>query len=470
MPVLAIDQGTSSTKAIVLDDDGIVVAKVTKSVTTRTVADQVTQDPAELLASVIGAGREAVAHSGRSIDAVGLANQGETVMAWDRVSGAPDGPAISWQDGRAAAVCGRLQDHAERLHALTGLPLDPYFSAPKLTWLQEQGAKGAVTTSDTWLLHQLTGEFVTDVTTASRSLVLDLDARQWSSEALELFGLPLEAMPRLTTCAEVVGYTNAFGPDIPISGLAVDQQAALIAQGCLESGLAKCTYGTGAFLLLSTGSTSLRSTSGLSSSVAFEAGGSHGYCLDGQSYTAGAAISWLARIGLLRDPAALDAALDGALDRELVAVPALAGLGSPWWSPSARGTIEGLGLESTAEDIIRAVIEGVCAQIAILCRAATKDMGSPLQALRVDGGLTRSSSLLQIQADLLQIPVEVYPSPDATALGVAALARCGRDGGPFEPPAFEPVAVVEPSMTADEAGHRLARFEAAVARSLEASK
>jgi glycerol kinase len=469
VPVLAIDQGTSSTKAIVVDDDGAVIAEATQAVGTRATADRITQDPNELLSSVIDTGREALARAGVVVDAVGLANQGETVLAWDRASGAPESPAISWQDGRAAVVCERIRDHAARLHELTGLPLDPYFSAPKLAWLREQGATGVVTTSDAWLIHKLTGEFVTDVTTASRSMVLELESRQWSDEALEIFGLSSDSMPSVTTCAEVVGHTTAFGADIPVAGLAVDQQAALVAQGCMEAGLAKCTYGTGAFLLLSTGATPVRSMAGLSSSVAFEAGGAHGYCLDGQSYSAGAAISWLARVGLLGDPAALDRAIDGALDRQLVAVPALAGLGSPWWSPSTRGTIEGLGLETTADDITRAMIEGVCAQIALLCAAAIKDMGLPLRTLRVDGGLTRSSALLQIQADLLQIPVEVSPSPDATALGVAALARCGRDGGSFVPPTFEPVTVVEPSMSADEAAHRLARFEAAVARAIEAS-
>lgn len=469
MAVLAIDQGTSSTKAIVLDEEGTVLAEATRRVSTRTVADEITQDPAELLASVVDAGREAVGLFGGPIDAVGLANQGETVVAWDRASGVAEGPAISWQDGRSAGVCARLRDRAERLHQLSGLPLDPYFSAPKVMWLREQGVQGVITTSDTWLIHQLTGEFVTDVTTASRSMVLDLEARRWSVEALEIFELAEAEMPRVTTCAEVIGHTTAFGGVVPLAGLAVDQQAALIAEGCLEVGMAKCTYGTGAFLLLCTGEEAIRSTSGLASSVAYEVGTHHGYCLDGQSYTAGAAVSWLTRMGLLGDPAALDAAIDRAVDHEVVAVPALAGLGSPWWSPGTRGTIEGIGLETTADDITRAMIEGVCAQVALLCRAATLDMGAPLAALRVDGGLTKSMSLLQIQADLLQIPVEVYPSPDATARGVAALARCGVDGGRLAPPVFEPVAIVEPVMAPDEASRRLARFDAAVTRAIEAT-
>lgn len=469
MPVLAIDQGTSSTKAVVVDDAGHVLAEATRAVATHAKGEEITQDPHEILASVVAAGREALERSGEVVDGVGLANQGETVLAWDRATGEPTGRAISWQDGRAAIVCQRLESSTARLGELTGLPLDPYFSAPKLAWLREQGARGVVTTSDTWLLHQLTGEFVTDVTTASRSMVLDLDRRTWSEEALDIFGLGDLELPRITTCAEEIGMTAAFGPSLRVTGLAVDQQAALVAEGCLEPGMAKCTYGTGAFLLISTGSVPTRSKSGLASSVAYAAGGSYGYCLDGQSYTAGAAVSWLARVGLLADPAGLDASLMAATDHEVLSVPALAGLGSPWWMPQARGTIEGVGLETTADDITRAVIEGVCAQVAIVCRAASDDIGAPLERLRVDGGLTKSRALLQIQADLLQVPVEVYPSPDATALGVAALARCGLDGGTFSPPSFIPSAVVEPVLSADEAAHRLGRFEAAVARALAAA-
>jgi glycerol kinase len=467
--VLAIDQGTSATKAVVVADDGTIVAEATRPVATAAVGDRVTQDPAQVLASVIDAGRAALAGAPIPVDAVGIANQGETVLAWDRTTGVPEGPAISWQDGRAASVCERLRPYADRVQQLTGLPLDPYFSAPKMTWLRSQGARGTITTIDSWLLFHLTGEYVTDVTTASRSAVFDLDARSWSAEALGIFDLGEIEMPRLVSCAEQIGTTSAFGPLLPVTGLAVDQQAALVAEGCLEAGLAKCTYGTGAFLLLSLGAAATRSTSGLATSVAFDAGGEVGYCLDGQSYTAGAAITWLAASGLLDDAGSLDRAVAAASDHDLVVVPALAGLGSPWWAPAARGSIEGIGLETTRDDIVAATVAGVCAQVALICRAAEGDVGMPLRSLRVDGGLTRARGLLQAQADLLQIPVEVYPSPDATALGVAALAACGFHGGRLEAPPFVPTAVVEPVMGPAEATERLSRFEGAVARAIDAA-
>lgn len=270
MRVLALDQGTSGTKAVVVED-GVVVASAEEPVRPAYLTDgRVEQDPGALLGSVLAAGRRAAADAGGGIDAVALANQGETVLAWDPDSGAPLTTAIVWQDGRAASVCADLAEHGERVAAATGLVLDPYFSAPKMAWIRRNLTRdGVVTTTDSWLLHALTGELVTDVTTASRSLLLDLDAVDWSPELLEIFGLADERLPRLVACDEVVGTTSAFGgADVPVVGLLVDQQAALLAQDCRAAGETKCTYGTGAFLLTSTGAAPTRSTAGLTTSVA----------------------------------------------------------------------------------------------------------------------------------------------------------------------------------------------------------
>jgi glycerol kinase len=441
-------------------------------VATRSVADGgVEADPEELFGSVVAAGKAALAAAGAPAGAVALANQGETVLAWDRATGTPLSPAIVWQDRRAAAVCERLADRAAELTALTGLPLDPYFAAPKMTWLRENLTDcGVVTTTDTWLLHRLGGQYVTDAATASRTMLLDLDAVTWSEAACAAFGLDAAALPAVADCAGVVGETAAFGPPLPIAGIAVDQQAALLAEGCLAPGDAKCTYGTGAFLLVTTGSAAARSSAGLSASVAWRLGGATTYCLDGQVYTAGSAVRWLAGLGVLAEPAGLDAAGRTVPDSGgVIFVPALAGLGAPFWQPGARGLLTGLHLGTEPGHLVRAVAEGIAASVALLVSAAVSDMGRELTALRVDGGLTRSRLLMQAQADLLQRPVLICRSADATALGVAALARLGLGdaasaaeavGAPEMDTVVE--AVVEPAITADEAAERLVAFRSAL--------
>ena len=474
MNILAIDQGTSATKALVVGDGGAILSATECPVYPKASGDgAVEQDPAELLASVIAAGRAAVTQAGVVVHGVGLANQGETVLAWDRPSGRPLTTALSWQDRRATSVTDDLAPHRDRLGAISGLALDPYFSAPKLAWLRRNlTTEGVVTTTDTWLLHALTGEFVTDVTTASRSMVLDLDNRCWSEEAVTIFGLDRADLPEVVGCATPIGTTAAFGPSLPVTGLAVDQQAALVGEGCLMAGQAKCTYGTGAFLLVTTGPMARRSNHGLSASVAWEVPGSVAYCLDGQSYTAGAAVTWLVSMGLLEGAEDLDAVAASVRDSGGVTmVPALAGLGAPYWCPSATGTLEGLDLHSTPAHVVRATLEGLAAQVALVGVAASDDLGGPLVELRVDGGLTRSEFLMQHQADLLQIPIEVFASPHATALGIAALARLGLENTWEAPdvPSPAPSARYEPRMGADEAAARLDRFTAAAERAIAAS-
>jgi glycerol kinase len=463
--VLALDQGTSGTKALVVED-GAVLASAEVAVRPSYLPDgRVEQDPQALLDSVLEAGRRAVAETGVGIDAVALANQGETVLAWDPTTGEPLTVALVWQDGRAESVCARLRDHSDAIAHKTGLVLDPYFSAPKMAWIREHLTRdGVVTTTDSWLLHRLTGEYVTDVTTASRSLVLDVDSVTWSPDLLELFGLEGERMPRLVACDEVVGTTSAFGGDVPVVGLMVDQQAALLAQDCRDHGETKCTFGTGAFLLTATGATAPRSHAGLTTSIAARLRGETTYCLDGQVYTAASAVRWLVDLGLLDQADAVDSATSGSGDAVLF-VPALAGLAAPWWRADATASFTGLTLASTSADLVAGVLRGIAAQVVDLLGVVEGDVGHAVPRLRVDGGLTRSEFLMQSQADLAQVPVEVYPSADATALGVAAAARIG-----LEPAAsvddvvggWTPSRTYEPQWSPDRARDHLTRWRRAV--------
>ncbi|AZK98041.1 MULTISPECIES: FGGY family carbohydrate kinase [Streptomyces] len=468
--VLAVDQGTSGTKAVVVDHDGTGLALAEAELRPRYGdGGVVEQDPAALLASVLDTGRRAVAAAGRPVDVVALANQGETVLAWDPGTGAALTPAVVWQDRRAESECARLADHAELIAARTGLVLDPYFSAPKMAWLRRNlTTEGVVTTVDSWLLHHLTGAFVTDAATASRSLLLDLDRADWDPELAALFGLADEPLPRIAACDEIVGTTRAFGREIPVAGIVVDQQAALLAEGCLEAGEAKCTYGTGAFLLANTGTEAVRSTSGLTTSVAWRARGRTPYCVDGQVYTAASAIRWLHDLGFIRSASELDTMAAPESDGTLC-VPALAGLAAPWWRSDATATFTGMTLSTRPEHLVLAVVQGVAAQVATVSDLVAADLGSPLTRLRADGGLTRSRTLMQAQADLARLPVEVYPSPHATPLGAAALARLALDPGLSLRDAvgdWKPSAVYEPEWSEDRAADFRATWTAVAETSL----
>ena len=463
MAVLAIDQGTSATKAVVVDDDGTVVGLAEVPITVHATSDGgVEVDPEALWASVLAAGRQAIAASGNPpLTAIGLGNQGETVVAWDRATGRAIGPAIVWQDRRSSVVCDRLAEHGPRLAQLTGLELDPYFVAPKMVWLRDRIENGLIlTTSDTWLLHRLCGAFVTDVATAGRTLLLDLESGRWSDEACAIFGIEPSTLPTVVGNATALGECSEFGGNVAVTGACVDQQAALFAEACHTVGEAKCTYGTGAFMLACTGSTPTRSTNGLVGCPAWKLDDKLTWCLDGQVYTVGAAVSWLIAMGVMSEPGDLDR-LGGAVDDAggVTFVPALAGLAAPYWKPHAKAAFTGMSLSTERGHLVRAAIDGITAQVALLAHAAGRDLGAPITRLRVDGGLTRSSTLLQVQADLLQCPVEVYPSPHATALGVAAFAAigAGRAASPIE---WMPSAVVEPSINADRAAAQLERWQA----------
>jgi glycerol kinase len=376
---------------------------------------------------------------------------------------------VVWQDRRAKAVCARLADAAGRVAALTGLVLDPYFSAPKMRWLRENVTTGGVvTTSDTWLVHQLCGAFVTDASTASRSLLVGLDDVVWNGELLEVFGLAAEPLPAIVPNDAIVGTTRVFGGELPVTGLIVDQQAALLGEACIQAGDAKCTFGTGAFLLACTGTTPVRSTAGLTTSVAWRLRDQTSYCIDGQVYTAASAVRWITQLGLITGADQLDTSAAPSSDGVLC-VPALAGLAAPWWDSAATASFSGMTLSSGRGHLVRALLEGIAAQVAGLTGLIAADLGGPLTRLRVDGGLTRSRVLMQAQADLAEIPVEVYPSAHATPFGAAACARLALDpaaGLADVTGGWKPEHTYEPAWSADRAADHLARWQLAATAAL----
>ena len=464
--VLTIDQGTSGTKALVVDGDGNLLGLSEHPVRPHYLpGGGVEQDPHELLASVVGAGRAAVSKAGVPIDVVTIANQGETVLAWDPDTGKPLSKMIVWQDRRAESICAELAAHKDTFAQRTGLVLDPYFSAPKLAWLRRNVTRaGVVTTSDSWLIHQLTGEFVTDASTASRSLLTDLDTATWDNELLGLFGLADEHLPTITPCDAVIGTTAAFGGTAAVGGLVVDQQAALIGEGCLRPGEAKCTFGTGAFLLANTGTTATRSSAGLAASVAWQVRDQTTYCVDGQVYTAASAVRWMEQLGYITTAADMDKVAAEDADGVL-AVPALAGLGAPWWRPEAKASVTGMTLSTTVGHLVVAILQGIAAQVAELGSSVAQDLRQPLTRLRVDGGLTQCQTLMQSVADLMQIEIEVYPSAHATPLGAAALARMAHDPSLGLADAvipWQPSLVYTPRWSAEQADDFRGRWNAAV--------
>ncbi|MGJ3508492.1 FGGY family carbohydrate kinase [Enemella sp. A6] len=465
MAILALDQGTSGSKAVVVDDDGVHAVAENSINPDYLPGGAVEQDPEELYNSLIEAGKEAIEKAGKPIEGVALANQGETILAWDPNTGEPLSRCIVWQDRRAETVVERLREHADLIHERTALVLDSYFTAPKMTWLRENVTKeGVVTTTDTWIAYRLTGEFVTDTSTASRSLLFNIDQVDWDSELIEIFGLQNEKFPRLVASDEIVGQTSVFGEEIPLGGLIVDQQAALFAENCLERGEGKCTYGTGAFILVNLGKTAPRFTNGLTTSVAWTLRGETDYCSDGQVYTAASAVRWMRELGIIPSAEAMDSLAPESSDG-IICGPSFAGLAAPWWKPETGAFITGMKLATGKPQILRAVMEGICAQIAHLAGLVSDELGGELQALRVDGGLTNSKVLMQIQSDLLQAPVETYPSAHATALGAAAAMRLALNPdlpvseGPFD---WSPEARYEPGISSEEAERFIDRWVAAV--------
>jgi glycerol kinase len=441
--VLAIDQGTTSTRAVVYDRQLRPLGQGQAEVPpTYPRSGWVEHDPAALVDSVgplvTRALTESAIDAGR-LAAIGLTNQRETTAIWDRETGAAIGPALVWQDRRTAAFCEEHRDRRAWLADRTGLVLDPYFSATKIAWLLENipGARqraeaGALATGtvDSLLIWHMTGRqrHVTDVTNASRTLLMDLRTLRWADDLCDFFAVPTGILPEILPSAGEFGRTLGLDylPDgLPILGVAGDQQASLVGQGCLAAGQAKCTYGTGAFLLAHTGECVIPSTRGLVTTVAATLGtGPPQYALEGSVFVAGAAVQWF-RDGLKAVGAApeIDRLYhDGDPNSGVVFVPALTGLGAPHWEPEARGTIFGLSRATTVPDLARATLEGVAFQVADLIDAINADLPSPLADLRVDGGMARSDPFLQFQADLLGLSLRRSPQAESTALGAALLA------------------------------------------------
>ncbi len=429
MALLAIDQGTTGTTCLVVDEELRPLGRAYREIRQwYPQPGRVEHDPDELWRSVLEAAGEALAAAGiraSDLGAVGITNQRETTLLWERRSGRPVDRAIVWQDRRTAERCRALP--AELVRARTGLVCDPYFSASKLEWLlartdlpQRDLAFGTV---DTWLVWKLTGGRVhaTDETNASRTLLFDISTLAWDDELLALFGVEPELLPEVVTSSAVVGEAELLGATVPLAGIAGDQQAALFGQACLEPGEAKATFGTGSFVLVNVGSSPGPPPDGLLATVAARPPGQAPvYALEGAVLVAGAALQWLRdALGLMVD-AAESEALARSVDSAdgVVFVPALAGLGSPYWDADARGLITGLTRGTTKAHLVRAALEAIALQVADVAAAVP----GGVRLLRADGGAAANGFLMQLQADLLGTPVEVSADVEATALGIAALA------------------------------------------------
>lgn len=442
--LLAIDQGTTSTRAVAYDLALRAVATARRPVETRHPRPGwVEQDPEQILASVVESVGEVLAAVGPDrIAAVGLDNQGETVVAWDAESGCQLAPAISWQCDRSREIVERLRaaGREQSVRATTGLPLHPYFSAGKMTWLLENvpevgraRAEGRLRlgTVDAWLTARLGDEPLTDPSTASRTQLFDLRRLAWADELLSLFDVPAAALPRVVASAGRHGTLRhpTWGPaELPLTALACDQQAALAGHGAFEAGRIKATYGTGVFVLATAGSAPPQPGERLLSTVAWQmADGATTYALDGGVFTAGTALGWLAgELNLFADVAASEALARGVPDDGGVRfLPALAGLGAPWWRTEARGVIAGISGATRRGHIARAALDGIAHRVCDVVEAMADTSGRQPEALRVDGGLTGNGYLLQRQADLLGIPVDVASAAESTALGIAGLAGIG---------------------------------------------
>ncbi len=476
--VLALDEGTTGATALVLAHDGRILGRGYREIVQFFPRPgEVEHDPMQLLTASIEASREALAGAGVPVDAMGIANQRETVVIWNRATLEPVGPALVWQDRRTAGRCAELRGLGlePMLRSRTGLLIDPYFSATKLEWLlrdpqiRARAERGELCagTVDSWLIARLTGGLhVTDRTNASRTLLADLQSGAWDDELLELFGVPRAILPEVVPSAAVLGQTlpEWFGRSIPLSGIAGDQQAALFGQGCVEPGMAKITYGTGAFLLRYTGEeTPPVPAGGVLATIAVNVHGGIGWALEGSVFVAGAAVQWLRDgLGIIAD-AAESAAIAGSVTDSggVVLVPAFTGLGAPYWNAEARGTITGLTRGTTRAHLVRATLEAIAHGTCDLAEA----MGGVAE-LRVDGGAAKNDWLMQTLADLLDVVVERPPAVELTAYGAGRLAAMGI-GGEL-PPAAElgGVRLFRPGVQDDWRRARRAEWQRAIRAAL----
>ncbi|MBL0423259.1 glycerol kinase GlpK [Ramlibacter sp. AW1] len=488
--LLALDQGTSSSRSIVFDADGRPLAQAQLELPqSYPQPGWVEHDPIEIWRGQLDTARQALAQAGvaaRELAAIGITNQRETALVWDRATGQPVHPAIVWQDRRTEPLCARLrEDGLEPLvRERTGLVIDPYFSATKIAWLLEQvpglrarAERGelAFGTVDSWLLWQLTGGAVhaTDVSNASRTMLFDVHRSDWDAELLARLDIPPALLPRVQASSSMFGTARAdlLGAPVPITGIAGDQQAALFGQACFAPGMAKNTYGTGCFMLMHTGNRFQASANGLVTTRTAQAAGQAQYALEGSVFVAGAVVQWL-RDGLRAisrsaDIEALAASVPDAGGVSLV--PAFTGLGAPYWKPDARGTLTGMTRGTTLAHIARAALESIGCQSAALLEAMSRDAAAagaaPLSELRVDGGASVNDLLMQFQADLLGIPVVRPQVAETTALGAAYLAGLATGVWSHEgeiASLWQRERVFEPAWGRDRAAERMAQWERAV--------
>lgn len=450
--LLAIDQGTTGTTSLLMDTAGATVARATREFHQHfPEPGLVEHDPEEIWQSVqdaVGETLRAAGVDGSAIKAIGITNQRETTVVWDRATGRPIHRAIVWQDRRTAARCAELRaaGHEQAVEETTGLVLDPYFSGTKLEWILDNvvGARARAErgelcfgTIDSFLVWRLSGDVAggspvhaTDVTNASRTLLMSLASLSWDDAMLAMLRIPRPLLPEIVGSAGRVAATRGFPhlPDgIPIAGIAGDQQAALFGQACFATGDAKCTYGTGAFVLANIGDRPLRSRFGLLTSVGWKIGAEVVFALEGSAFIAGAAVQWLRDgLGLIKSAAEVEALARSVPSSEGVTfVPALSGLGAPYWDPDARGIISGVTRGTTAAHLARATLEGIALSVTDLVQAMADDLGHPVRRMRVDGGAAVNDLLMQFQADVANVAIERPADLETTARGAAMLAGVG---------------------------------------------
>lgn len=439
--VLALDQGTSSSRAIVFDHEGKACSVSQKEFTQHfPKPGWVEHDPMEIWASEYAVMTEAVATlglGGNDLAAIGITNQRETTIVWDAATGKPVYNAIVWQDRRTSDFCDSLKADGltDFIRSKTGLLIDAYFSGTKIRWIldnvpgaREKAERGELRfgTVDSWLVWNLTGGTVhiTDVTNASRTMLFNIHTLEWDAELLEILGVPASMMPEVKSCSEVYGQTSLLGGQVPVSGIAGDQQSALFGQMCTAPGSVKNTYGTGCFLLMNSGTKPIMSRNNLLTTIAWKIGDTVNYALEGSIFVAGSVVQWLRDgLGIIKTSSEVEALASSVPDNGGVYfVPALTGLGAPYWDQYAKGTIVGITRGTTAANIARAALEGIAFQTMDIVAAMEKDAGVPLKELKVDGGASRNNLLMQFQADVLGADVIRPQVTETTALGAAYLA------------------------------------------------
>ncbi|MBB6735440.1 glycerol kinase GlpK [Cohnella zeiphila] len=442
--VLAIDQGTTSTRAILFDQAGTPAGTARQEIASHYPSPGwVEQDAQQIWLSVLGVTASALSQTGvlpEQIAAIGITNQRETTVVWDRATGTPIRPAIVWQSRQTADICEELKSegHERTIREKTGLVVDPYFSGTKIKWIldhtegaRERAERGELLfgTIDCWLVWKMTGgkRHVTDYSNASRTLLYNIHELRWDDDLLRLLDVPRAMLPEVRSSSEVYGTTvphHFFGREIPIAGMAGDQQAALFGQGCYERGAVKTTYGTGCFMLMQTEEKAIRSEDGLLTTIAWGLDGGVRYALEGSVFVAGSAIQWL-RDGMRLIETAADSerlAAQAGSSQGVYVVPAFVGLGTPYWESGVRGAVFGLTLGTKREHFVRATLEALAYQCKDVLDVMERDSGLTLRSLRVDGGAVRNRELMQFQSDLLGVPVDVPAVSETTALGAAFLA------------------------------------------------